>query len=451
MASDSNSIDLSQLPKFRMSPEDKALYEHVASLADPTLVTRAEKNQLFGVPPPDEEDHLCLEKVGLTMAELNNKVMTSSDTLSEVEVNIILFGVKWESSKPRANCRRNLLWSMNLVDEEQQLVAKVGDFLANAYDDKINCLAHERKRAFDPARKQRRQQRMQEQRAAMAARWAAGQPKWVQDMLAAKLPQWGFVIFRTDYREGTDEKWRVFRGIYKMTADTVLRDCWSKPGGLNSTHKSVFISDPLMDGVDIDCLRQRFKTMRERREIPNGRATDCFLVVDETILNHPVISSKTLYKPKAPGDLNPWESTLFLRAVDPDYNESVPVTSQANTSGFKGDITIPLPKVFDWLYYCFMSKSENWATRYLNTKGGPAELMSPEAPYPAYRSSTGHLPLFRNCSSEESQNICYSNIRTSGKSSVAPIRSLTQQSTIPKVESQDGLRVYAGSDKLGKN
>ncbi|KAJ8060925.1 hypothetical protein OCU04_010005 [Sclerotinia nivalis] len=325
------------------------------------------------------------------MPEINDKAMTSPDTLSEVEVDIILFGVTWDPSEEHSG-KRNLLWSMGLMDEEQQLFTRVRSTLANPYDSEILRIANKRGDDFAPVRRQRREQQVQEHRAAMAARRAAGRPKWVQEMLAAKLSHWGFVLFRTDYREGTDEKWRVFKGIYNMTAATVLRNCWCKSGGLNSTHRSVFISDPLMGGVDIDPLRQRFKTMRERREILNGRATDCFLVVDETILNHPVISSKTLYKPKTPGDLNPWESTLFLRAVDPDYSEPVPVTSEANTSGCPGDITIPLPKVFDWLYYWFMSKSENWATRYLNTKGGPADLMSPEAPYPAYRSGTEPLP-----------------------------------------------------------
>lgn len=367
-----------------MSPEDKALYEHIATLTDPTSVTRAEKNQLSGVPPPDEEDRICKEKTGLTMAELENKVMTSSDTLSEAEVNIILFGVMWEPGKSNVNCKRNLLWSMNLVDEEQQLVAKVRDFLANDYDNEVNRLVYNRNRALDSAIKQRREQ----QRAVMTARHAASRPRWVQELITAKLPQWGFVVFRTNYSEETDEKWRVFQGIYTMTGNTVLKDSWKRASPLIVTSQSVFVSDPLMDGVDTDALRQRFKTMRERKEIPSAIAMDCFLVVDEAVLNHSFISSKTLYKPKPLGDPNPWEFTLYIRAVDPDHGDPVTITSEANISDFTGEITIPLPKVFDWLYYCFLSKSEDWKTRHLNTKGGPAELMGPETSYPAYRSGT---------------------------------------------------------------
>ncbi|KAF7936223.1 uncharacterized protein EAE98_002442 [Botrytis deweyae] len=383
----SNLADSSQLSKFRMPPEDKALYERIATLEDPTSVTRAEKNQLLGVPPPDEEDRICKEKTGLTMAELENKVMTSSDTLSEEEVNIILFGVMWEPGKQSVNCKRNLLWSMNLVDEEQQLVAKVRDFLANDYDNEIHRLVYNRNRALDAVIKQRREQ----QRAAMTARHVASRPRWVQELITAKLPQWGFVVFRTDYSEETDEKWRVFKGIYTMTGNTVLKDSWKRASPLIVTSQSIFVSDPVMDGADTDALRHRFKTMRERQEIPNGIAMDCFLVVDEAVLNHNFISSKTLYKPKPLGDRNPWEFALYLRAVDPDHNNPATITPQADTSDFTGEITIPLPKVFDWLYYCFMSKSEDWETRYLTIKGGPAELVGPETPYPAYRSGTEQL------------------------------------------------------------
>ncbi|THV55843.1 hypothetical protein BGAL_0003g00850 [Botrytis galanthina] len=394
MSTDSGSSTLHQFPTFlitknlRMPPEDKALYERIALLTDPTSITRAEKNQLDGLPPPDEEDRLCVEKVGLTMAELKDKVAVSHVTLTQEEADIILFGVTWEPGN-LASGKRYLLWSMDLVDEERQLVEKVQTSLGNPYDNAIKRLASKRwdelRRLNQSAREQRREQKAQKMRAAFAAQREAGRPKWVQEMLAAKLAHWGFVIFRTDYREGTDKKWHVFKGIYRMTAATVLRDCWSKANALVTTQKSFLVSDPELDGASLDTLRERFKRMRENGEIPSGRATDCFLVVDEAALDHDVISTKTLYKPKSPGEADPWDTTLSLRAVDPDYKDT-------DTLDFEGYIGIPLPKVFDWLYYCFISKNEDWKTRYVNTKGGPAEVMDPDAPYPAYRSGMG-LPL----------------------------------------------------------
>ena len=356
---------------LRMSPQDRALYERVATLKDPTSITRAEKNQLDGLPPPDEEDRLCVEKVGLTMAELKDKVAVSHVTLTQEEADIILFGATWELDNP-ASDKRYLLWSMDLVEAERQLVEKVQTSLGNPYDNAIKRLAGKRwdelRQLDQPAREQRREQKAQKMRAAFAAQREAGRPRWVQEMLAAKLAHWGFVIFRTDYREGKDKKWHVFKGVYRMTAAIVLRDCWNKANTLVTTQKSFLVSDPKLDGASLDTLRERFKRMRENGEIPSGRATDCFLVVDEAVLDHNVISTKTLYKPKSPGEADPWDTTLSLRAVDPDYNNT-------DTLNFEGYITIPLPKVFDWLYYCFMSKSKDWKTRYLITKGGPAEVM----------------------------------------------------------------------------
>ncbi|TGO91308.1 hypothetical protein BPOR_0032g00280 [Botrytis porri] len=233
----------------RMTPEDKALYERIATLKDPKSVTRAEKNQLFGLRPPDEEDRLCLEKIGLTVSELNDKIMSSSDTLSDSEVTISMFGVT---------------------------------HVPGSLD--------------------------------------------------------------------SDEKWRVFGETYNMTADIVLGRSWRRAFTLIETHPSRFVSDPLLDEANIDDFRQRFITMRKRDELANGRATDHFLVVDDTVLDHNVTSLKTSYKPKLPGKPDPWDSTLPIRAVDPDYNNTVSMKPESNTSDFPGEITISLLKVFDWLY-----------------------------------------------------------------------------------------------------
>jgi len=194
-------------------------------------------------------------------------------------------------------------------------------------------------------------------------------------MYDAKLPQWGFIIFRTAYGEGTDAKWQGFRFTYDMTMTTVLCKCWRRAASLCPTHRSVFISDSSLDKADVDILRRQFKIMRVQNQIPDRIATDCFLIVDEAVLNHRVISSKIIYTPKAPGDLDPWQSTLSLRAVDPDHDASAPAPSEGDLFEYEGEITIPLPRVFDWLYYCFLVKSEDWETRYKATRKGLAELL----------------------------------------------------------------------------
>jgi hypothetical protein len=357
-----------------MSTEQRALHQRILAAADPASVTRAERNQLYLRPTPDEEDRLCREKVGLTMPELQDKVMTSPDTLTETECNIIVKGADYDPNVP--NSGKKPFWTLGLQADERQLADQVSELLANDYDNDVFFRAFNRHKALDPERKQRLAQMRQERAAAQAAQLRAARPRWLHDMFDAKLARFGFVIFRITYREGTEQKWQVFRSIYDNTKIEVYCKCWRRAGNLCSIHQPVLVSEPSLNGATVDVLRQRFKAMREQSEIPDRIATDCFLVVDDVILDHPIIASKAEYQPKAPGEPDPWQTTFSVRAVDPDYDPTEYSTSgEGDLSGFRGEISIPLPKVFDWLYYCFMAKTEDWKTRYKVTNEGPAEVM----------------------------------------------------------------------------
>jgi hypothetical protein len=139
-----------------------------------------------------------------------------------------------------------------------------------------------------------------------------------------------------------------------VTKLTHFQYVWAA-GELTNSHQPVFVSDTVLDGADNAILRERFKRMREQDEIPKGIATYSFLVADAEFFTQTVVTSKILYNPKPRGDPYPWETALFIRAIDPNHDESAPV----DLTGFKGEITIPLPKVFGWLCYCFFAKSED--------------------------------------------------------------------------------------------
>jgi hypothetical protein len=76
-----------------MSPEDKALYQRIATSGDATKVTLAERHHIELLSPPDEEDRVFKEKTGLTPAELKDKALTNSATFGETETSILIFGV----------------------------------------------------------------------------------------------------------------------------------------------------------------------------------------------------------------------------------------------------------------------------------------------------------------------------------------------------------------------
>lgn len=74
--------------------------------------------------------------------------------------------------------------------------------------------------------------------------------------------------------------------------------------------------------------------------------------------------TRKLVKPVSISPSNP-RGTIQLRVVDPDHDPSAqPVRTEGPYAGFDGEIAVPLPKVFDWLYYTFFAGSKSWQLRY---------------------------------------------------------------------------------------
>ncbi|EHK43390.1 hypothetical protein TRIATDRAFT_310935 [Trichoderma atroviride IMI 206040] len=370
-------------PPTRLSAEEKALYLRI--IADPASVTRADKNKVYEKPPPDEEDRLCKDKTGMTMEQLRHKALSNPDALTEDECDILAYGV----TKRNKSSSKPSFWKFHLVEDDIQLANQVDEILYTQDDIEIQRRAtHHLSHTFKEVMAERRGNQRQQQIAERAAKMRAAQPRWLNHMSDAKLSRWGFVIFRTAYSEGTEEKWKEFQWVYLVNKNAQLSKGWRRATSFRSLHEPLLVSDSSLEGAGVDVLRQRFKAIREQNEIPAGVATDCFLIADQAILDKALLSVEVKYQPKAQGEPDPWQSTFFIRAVNPDYDASVPIPSEGDLAGYEGEITIPLPKVFDWLYYCFLAKSEDWETRYKLVKGGPAEMMGEMSPYPAYRPGT---------------------------------------------------------------
>lgn len=125
-----------------------------------------------------------------------------------------------------------------------------------------------------------------------------------------------------------------------------------------------------LEGASVSTLRMRFRTMREQGKIPEGTATDCFLVVDEATLRQHNVASRIFYRPKSPDF---WATTTFVWACDPDHDNSAPVTAEGDLYGFVGQISIPLPKGLAGCTTASLRKART-GTRYKATKSGPPEL-----------------------------------------------------------------------------
>ncbi|KAK9418095.1 hypothetical protein SUNI508_08524 [Seiridium unicorne] len=137
--------------RTRMSTEQRAFHQRVLATTDLASVTGAERSQLDLRPTPDEEDRLCGEKVGLTMPELKDKVITSPDTLTETECDVILRGADYNPTV--LNNGKIPIWTLSLQPNERQLTDQISDLLANDYDNNIYFRVYNRNKAFDPDRK----------------------------------------------------------------------------------------------------------------------------------------------------------------------------------------------------------------------------------------------------------------------------------------------------------
>ncbi|KAK9776414.1 hypothetical protein AB5N19_13031 [Seiridium cardinale] len=384
-------------PQPRMTPEQKEVCVRILHQDYPPRVSRAERNILNLQPPPDEEDRLCREKVGLDLEELKAKVMASPDTLSQAETDIIILGAQYDRQTETG--RVSAFWTNDLPPEEKQFIQQARNLIADDHEMEVWKKAHFRSRVFTEERRAMleatRPQRVREKRAAMEASTIASMPYWAREIAKSKPWQWGFVVFRTAYGHDTQQGFRMFKKFFEKTCRDHLKSQWHEVALLLRKHKSVWVDDESLNSADVGTLRARFKAMREQNEIPHQLATDCFLVADDRVLQESCTKPFTLQvKPFTNSDY--WQDELVVKAVDPDFDET-----RDTPQGFQGEITVPLPKVFDWLYYTGFAKSEDWETRFKVTQQGSPELLDPKTPYPAYRASTEPPQLIAEGISED--------------------------------------------------
>ncbi|KAJ4417420.1 hypothetical protein N0V82_006187 [Gnomoniopsis sp. IMI 355080] len=377
----------------RMTDLEKEVFQRIADAgtAGTASVTRTERNVVFRRPSPDEEDRLCIASVGLTMPALRAKAIANPDALTEEDCKLLTLGADYAVR----DYFDNPFWHRQLPPDERALVEKVWGLISfdePQEQEALNIAREREKNVFFPKKLEAKKRKREEAERQLDRLVREGTPKWVNELKDAGLPRHGFVIFRTAYGPGMGAAWQNFTGLYQGTCRFHFASCWRRSDNLASKHRPVWVGgndddDAVsLDGADIATLRRRFRTMREQGEIPDGIATDCFLVVDEATLRQHKVVTRSFHEPKG---ANPFETSPVIRAVNPDHDESTSVPSEGDLAEFTGEISIPLPKVFDWLYYCFFAKSEDWEARFRATKGGPAELPDWLAPYPFYRSGTG--------------------------------------------------------------
>lgn len=360
------------LYKTQLTIEEKALYLRAQDY--PESITPADKNEILERMNPDEEDRLCRERTGIPFKELQAKAMEDADSLTEVEAAILVYGGDCDIDAPKKFLQRRFSL-MDLVDpEEKKLVHQVWSLLGDDFETAVAKKA--RSRLKDIYEQENPQQKAARRVLKRQRLHCAKLAKWVQDILDAKPPRCGFVIFRTVYGDGSDEKWKLFGSHERLARNVHLKHHWKRATNLTSKFHSVYVSDPSIQGLDAKDLRDRFISMRGRGEIPEGIATSCFLVADEAVLNNAVIEGNILFSAKSADHPDPWYDTLPIRAISPDYD---------GPDGGR-EIVLPIPKTFEWLYfYTTFTTDTPWEKLVEMAQAGPAEILEPFAPLPLWR------------------------------------------------------------------
>ncbi|KAK4157113.1 hypothetical protein C8A00DRAFT_12021 [Chaetomidium leptoderma] len=390
-------------------PELEELYRRAA--ADPRSISRAERNAIWGHPPPEEEDRLCVAKTGHTRAGLVAKAVANNPdelTLCEAQILCHSRGVNYDIAEyagPPSLDRLEMLILQNLKEPtplEKLQNEAVGQLWAIRSAEEITALmnANNRRTAIEAIEIEAREEKWQEFE--RARRLKVGTP-WIRRMLQAGLLEdgaecWGFVVFRTGCYHGEEGEapWqRLLDYLLKVAETSVLH--WNSGPELRPSLRVFFVEDKELESASNEQLRARFRKMRDGaggEHLPKGIRTNCFLVADE-----PVIKSEAAQTPYTPGYTDDLEmsveileedSVVYIRAVDPDYvapaapaerttEDRADEEGEDEMADFKGEATVALPRVFDWLHCaCFYAErgitptwdSRNgWHTVHVQTKG----------------------------------------------------------------------------------
>lgn len=372
------------------------------AIDDPGSISRANSNRIYGIPAPEEEDRLCVAATGSTRAQLYTKALNNPSNLTLAEARIVAHpaGVCFEEARaarardaaaapPLRALRDNAIRLLQTAEDEETATARQN--------------AGQRRRELEDAAVAESQRRFDEWNAAQ--RLDQGTP-WIKLMLRnglfdseAGADYWGFVVFRTGaYGVGEDALWRRFREYFDKAAEAMILH-WNSGPLLWPQFHCVFVEGEELDGNSNEQLRERFRKMRDgdgqdgHFRLSKGIRTNCFLVVDQAAIESDAVKNGFVARNDylAPPSINirPDDPVVYIRAVNPDHKapenkgevdqESGEVGMQSGKTdqgerrdgetgpgdekgASKGQATVALPRVFDWLHYvCFQAEcGSNW-------------------------------------------------------------------------------------------
>lgn len=277
-----------------MNPERRALLQRAVD--DARNLTPEETNAVLRLPPPDEERRLLQEAFGLASREalVVKALANDGDDLSFEEARWLeRLGAADPFADPSVGAAFGEAEQSLGQPREDRALEKAGR-LAVLTIDEGRARANAMRRAREVRGKRR--QAAEETRERINELRRLPRAGWVQKMVDAGLPRWGFVVLRTAYGavDGdkaddpcSDAAWARFREYFMQACQWVTLHRWKGAAELHELYEGVWVSDRArLEGADTAALRARVREMREAGEIPEGVRPDIFLVVDEAVLRH---------------------------------------------------------------------------------------------------------------------------------------------------------------------
>jgi hypothetical protein len=214
-----------------------------------------------------------------------------------------------------------------------------------------------------------------------AERLRKGTP-WIRDLIKNGLLDgecWGFVVFRTGCygTEQDEESWRRFREYFDTAAKATILHYNSGPL-LWPKFRAIFVEREGLDGASAEQLRTEFKRMRDGdtaadEQLPKGIRTSFFLVVDKAAIESEGVKLGWVTRDPLEPPLD-WQLQfgpvkddlpVYVRAIHPDFESNKEgaeaqagdgssssgseIGRENSMEGFTGEVTLALPRVFDWL------------------------------------------------------------------------------------------------------
>ncbi|RDW73391.1 hypothetical protein BP6252_07298 [Coleophoma cylindrospora] len=176
---------------MELNKHQKLLYRK--AIADPSSITPSERSQILDRLPLEEEDRLCRAKVGLSKQDLIAKTIASPNELSEDEVHIIRHGAASDRSDRVAYGLRlqKSIAFLNMPDTDRSLLRRAQQSIQSVSELQAQSLVEEPLEASIRKREQRH--------AIIQEAITSPCPRWLQELLDAKQPWWGFVCFCAVY------------------------------------------------------------------------------------------------------------------------------------------------------------------------------------------------------------------------------------------------------------